>query len=129
MLKSMPELAMAQLILPNQHFVEVELSNKSARHVNVAHSIIPSSATELNQSYDNGSWDLTKCRVTQIILNSNQDIWQSLTKYPEGDEEWSNSIELVNPLAAWIATPARIDRADGLEFQVIKVIGLTFALS
>ena len=30
-----------------------------------------------------------------------------LNKYPEGDEEWANSIELVNPLAAWIATPAR----------------------
>ena len=107
MLKSLPSLAMAQLILPNQHFVEVELSSSSGHNSNVSHSIIPSDATELINSYDNGSWDLTKMSGNSDNFEFKSDIWQSLTKYPEGDEEWSNSIELVNPLAAWIATPAR----------------------
>ena len=107
MLKSLPNLAMAQLILPNQHFVEIELSSSSGHNSNVSHSIIPSDATELINSYENGSWDLTKMSGNSDNFEFKSDIWQSLTKYPEGDEEWSNSIELVNPLAAWIATPAR----------------------
>ena len=107
MLKSLPNLAMTQLILPNQHFVEIELSSSSGHNSNVSHSIVPSDATELINSYENGSWDLTKMSGNSDDFEFKSEIWQSLTRYPEGDEEWANSIELVNPLAAWIATPAR----------------------
>ena len=105
MLKSLPSLAMTQLILPNQHFVEIELSSSSGHSSNVSHSIIPTDATELISSFENGNWDLTKMSGSSNDFEFKSEIWQSLNRYPEGDEEWSNSIELTNPLAAWIATP------------------------
>ena len=79
MLKSLPNLAMTQLILPNQHFVEIELSSSSGHNSNVSHSIVPSDATELINSYENGSWDLTKMSGNSDNFEFKSEIWQSLT--------------------------------------------------
>ena len=105
-LVSMPELAMAELKLPNNHVINVELSNKLSRQVNVAHSVIPSSAKEMLESFESGEWNLNVMTDASDNFTFRNEIWQALNKYPEGDEIWANNIEFDNPLAAWIATPS-----------------------
>ena len=104
-LVSLPKLAMARLTLSNQHFLDLELTHKSKNIVEVAHSVYPSDAKELLRSYQNELWDLTLMSGTSDDFRFRDQIWQSLHKYPLGDEEWANKIETTNPLAAWIATP------------------------
>ena len=106
-LVSLPKLAMARLTLSNQHFLDIELSHKSKNIVEVAHSVYPTDAKELLQSYQSGLWDLTLMLGTSDDFRFRDQIWQALHKYPSGDEEWANEIETTNPLAAWIATPSR----------------------
>ena len=42
--------------------------------------------------------------------------------YPEGNTKWANSVEVANPLAAWISTPTQ-DRADRWE-RIHGIIGV-----
>ena len=104
-LVSLPKLAMARLSLSNQHFLDLELTHKSKNIVEVAHSVYPNDAKELLRSYQNELWDLTLMSGTSDDFRFRDQIWQALHKYPLGDEEWANEIEITNPLAAWIATP------------------------
>ena len=105
MLKSLPSLAMTELFLPNQHVINIELNSSAGQQNSVAHNKIPDCAVELLESYDYGAWDLSKMSGSSSDVSFTNEIWQALSKYPEGDESWSNEIELSNPLAAWIATP------------------------
>jgi DNA-binding MarR family transcriptional regulator len=102
---SLPKLAMARLILANQHSLDIELSHKSKNTIEVAHSVYPSDAKELLQSYQNEVWDLTVMSGKSEDFQFRDQLWQALHKYPSGNEEWANEIETSNPLAAWIATP------------------------
>ena len=106
-LVSLPKLAMGRLTLSNQHSLDLELTHKSKNIVEVAHSVYPRNAKELIQSYQNELWDLTLMSGTSDDFRFRDQIWQALHKYPSGNEEWANEIETTNPLAAWIATPAR----------------------
>ncbi len=104
---SLPKLAMARLVIQNQHSVDIELSHKSKNLVEVTHSVYPRDAKELLQSYQNEVWDLTVMSGKSEDFQFRDQLWQALHKYPSGNEEWANEIEKSNPLAAWIATPPK----------------------
>lgn len=104
-LNSLSDLAMVRLELPNQHSLDIKLTGDSRPQMSISHSVVPADAVELLSAFNDGNWQLDLMSEVSRDFETSSQIWQALSKYPDGDEMWANSIETSNPLAAWIATP------------------------
>jgi hypothetical protein len=105
-LRSLSKLAEVELILSREQSLQLELSRYDGESFsNNVYDVIPKTAAELNEAITGEGWNLSAMSDDSKDYKFREKIWNSLEKYPEGDETWANQIEAKNPLAAWIATP------------------------